>query len=369
MKICYIVDGLRCGGRERQMYEMVSGFIRAGYLDADNFVIFSLGLETDFYHQKFRELACEIILFRRRFSWDIFILKAMQRELKLRQVDIIHTFDLMSSFYAALLKKSTGIKFIDGSIRIAPAHIKRISKTWLLSRFCFSAAHIIIANSLAGLRSFAVRTKGRCIYNGLDFDRFTPKKSTACLENLTGEKNRFAIVMVANFTDKKDYDSLVAAACRLRERIPEAMFIGIGEGIHLEFYRKIIEINSLKNVYFTGVIDNVEECLSCMNIGVLTSTNSEGISNSIMEYMAAGKPVIATRGGGTAEIVVDGETGFLIPPLSPELLADRILDLYQDQRKAAAMGRKGRERILEKFSLQKMLLNYLNLYKELKGGI
>jgi glycosyltransferase involved in cell wall biosynthesis len=82
-----------------------------------------------------------------------------------------------------------------------------------------------------------------------------------------------------------------------------------------------------------------------------------------MEYMALGKAVIATGGGGTPEIVVDGETGFLIPPRSPEILAEKIIYLLENKDLCKSMGIKGRQRVLEEFSMKNMMEGHLDLYR------
>ena len=105
--------------------------------------------------------------------------------------------------------------------------------------------------------------------------------------------------------------------------------------------------------------------MNIFDIGVLLSNpdiHGEGISNSIMEYMALGKPVIASIGGGTSEIVLDGETGFLIEPKNPKQLAERIDYLLSNQTVAKKMGESGRKRIQQHFSLDKMVNETYNLY-------
>jgi glycosyltransferase involved in cell wall biosynthesis len=101
-----------------------------------------------------------------------------------------------------------------------------------------------------------------------------------------------------------------------------------------------------------------------MDIGVL-ATFTEGISNSVLEYMALGKPVVATSGGGTNEIVTDNETGFLVSPSNPKELADRLQVLLNDSKLCTKMGQSGKMRIHEIFSIEKMTGKYISEYKKL----
>src|SRR5438876_8916005 len=97
-------------------------------------------------------------------------------------------------------------------------------------------------------------------------------------------------------------------------------------------------------------------------VGVL-STFTEGISNSVMEYMALKKPVVATDGGGTRELVVEGETGFLVPPGKPEALAAKIEYLLDNPDDARRMGEAGAARLRCEFSIARMIEKTVNLYE------
>jgi glycosyltransferase involved in cell wall biosynthesis len=101
-----------------------------------------------------------------------------------------------------------------------------------------------------------------------------------------------------------------------------------------------------------------------MDIGVL-ATFTEGISNSILEYMALGKPVVATSGGGTNEIVIDLETGFLVDQSNPKEMADKLSILLDDSILRTKMGQKGKDRIHDTFSIEKMTGQYISEYKKL----
>ena len=103
-----------------------------------------------------------------------------------------------------------------------------------------------------------------------------------------------------------------------------------------------------------------------MNICDFTvlSTYTEGISNSIMESMALGIPVIATDGGGTPEIIIDGENGILIPPKSPQILAEKMTDLLNNSEKVEYLGKNAIRQIKENFSIDKMIDEFILLYKQ-----
>jgi glycosyltransferase involved in cell wall biosynthesis len=106
----------------------------------------------------------------------------------------------------------------------------------------------------------------------------------------------------------------------------------------------------------------VPDLLALSEICVLTS-DSEGFSNSILEYMAAGKPVVATDVGGATEAIIENETGFLVAPNDDEALAERLCRLFDDHMLCEKMGREGRRRVKERFSMQKQLDRTLAIYE------
>jgi glycosyltransferase involved in cell wall biosynthesis len=117
-------------------------------------------------------------------------------------------------------------------------------------------------------------------------------------------------------------------------------------------------------IRFLGERKEIEAIVAAMHIGVLC-TYTEGISNSVMEYMAAEKPVIVTDGGGSREIVVDGENGFLVPRSDPETLAARIELLLDDPALAGRMGKAGKEHLRRHFSLDQLVANTVRMYQQL----
>jgi glycosyltransferase involved in cell wall biosynthesis len=116
------------------------------------------------------------------------------------------------------------------------------------------------------------------------------------------------------------------------------------------------------HVQFLGRHKDVEKITSSFSIGVL-ATFTEGISNSIMEYMVMAKPVVATDCGGSRELVLEGKTGFLVPPQDPVALADRIAYLLDNPDEARRMGQAGKKHIEEHFSLKTMVDKTVDIYE------
>ncbi len=165
--------------------------------------------------------------------------------------------------------------------------------------------------------------------------------------------------MVAEFNKWKDYATFIKAAKIVTDKKSDVIFLAIGDGETFDKCRRLARSQS--RIHFIGSRKDIEEIVSFFTIGVL-STFREGISNSIMEYMALGKPVVATDGGGTNELVINCETGFLVPAKNPIALAEKIIYLLDNDDQAKAMGERGRQRIKNNFSLAVLAEKTISLY-------
>ena len=175
--------------------------------------------------------------------------------------------------------------------------------------------------------------------------------------------------MVSVFRQHKDYSSLITAAGNLTGERDDITFVCVGNGPDFEKTREMAK--SDPRIIFTGTRNDVESIVNIFDIGILLTDlekHGEGISNSIMEYMALGKPVIATDGGGTPELVSDGTAGFLIPDKSPGALREKIEYLLDHDEVRIRMGEAGKERIREDFTLDKMVEGHLSLYRRLTSN-
>ncbi len=149
--------------------------------------------------------------------------------------------------------------------------------------------------------------------------------------------------MVAEFSDYKDYPTYLRTAEIILERRNDVMFVAVGGGKHLEACKRMVA-PAADGIRFLGERKDIEAIVSAMHIGVLC-TYTEGISNSIMEYMAAEKPVVVTDCGGNREIVMEGESGFLVSRTQPEVLAQKIELLLDDSALARRMGEAGKRHL------------------------
>ena len=271
----------------------------------------------------------------------------------------------MPAVYAGPIARILNIKFINGMIADAPRKLSREQR--VRSAISFPFSDVIQANSHAGIKSYnAPERKAAVVHNGFDFKRIEGIRGKDEIREDLGIRTPKAVGMVALFKARKDYESLISAAGKILEERNDVSFICVGNGPNYDKIKGMAE--NRERIIFTGKRDDVESIINIFDIGVLLTDlekHGEGISNSIMEYMALGKPVIATRGGGTVELVIDGQTGFLIPQKSPDILVKKIRLLMDNEDLMIRMGEKGRQRIRNEFSLQSMVEKQISIYQKL----
>ena len=211
------------------------------------------------------------------------------------------------------------------------------------------------------------------IYNGIELEKVTRTDSArkAARTSLGMSEETPVIGMVANFWSVKRHDVLLQAMAKIRLIVPAVHCLLIGDGPLRAQMEKMAKQTGLDGaVSFLGSRADVSELLLALDVFVLTS-DSESFSNAIVEALAASLPVVATKCGGPEEIVVEGVTGFLVPPGQPLALAERILLLLKNPDLARQMGQAGRLRAAQYFTLEQMVAASELLFSQLlnKKGI
>jgi glycosyltransferase involved in cell wall biosynthesis len=174
--------------------------------------------------------------------------------------------------------------------------------------------------------------------------------------------------MVATFDERKDYRMLIGAAIPIVTERNNIRFVLVGNGNDFQNVKSLVPVSLLNRIIFLGKRNDVESIVNVFDAGILLTNakvHGEGISNSLIEYMALGKPVIATRGGGTDEVVLDNQNGFLIDPGNAGQLTEKIIFSMENKQAISKLGNEGREMIKRRFDLTIMTKNYFELYKSL----
>lgn len=276
--------------------------------------------------------------------------------------DVIHTWGFMTTFYAIPAKLRLKIPLISSMITVARREFSVLSLNNLFFKISCRFSDAIISNSKAGLHAFNVSSnKAKVIYNGVRLERFQQVFNSKEIRDSLGIKTTFIVVMVATFSRFKDYDLFLNVAREIYKSRKDITFLGVGGGPDLIRIKNRIDNENIENVVLTGRRSDIEQIIAASDIGLLC-TFSEGISNSIIEYMALGKPVIVTDlNGGSKELVINGETGFCTERDNFKVV-DLINKLIEDHDLRNLMGNRGKERIMRGFSIKRMGEEFVDLY-------
>ncbi len=203
--------------------------------------------------------------------------------------------------------------------------------------------------------------KLRVVPNGIDPAPFTRAPDPVLRTRLAGSPDRQLVFTAARLSPLKGLDVLLSAAAL----VPEARFVVAGEGPERAALEARAEaLGVAHRVHFLGARDDVPDLLAACDLFVLPS-RVEGLPLSVLEAMAAAKAVVATRIGGTDEVVIDGETGILVPPGDAAALASAIGTFLADPARARRAGEAGRDRLRARFTAQAMIDGVTAAYEEL----
>ena len=209
----------------------------------------------------------------------------------------------------------------------------------------------------------------RVIYNGIEPGAApTPADRLDARRRLAIVDDAFVVGACGRLDRVKDLATLLNAFAVVRSRVPHAMLVIVGGGAErMPLEQQVVSLGLQGAVRFTGHRDDVRRLLPAFDVFV-NSSISEGVSLTILEGMASSLPVVATRVGGTPEVVEDGVTGLLVPARSPDALAQAIGELANDPARTVAMGAAGRTRVEGTFNIDRMVDQYAGVYDALACG-
>lgn len=363
-RVLHIIDSLVAGGKERQLLELLKG-LRAESDIACELVIMS----NEVQYEAFWQLGVKTHFLPRAVRFDPSIFYRLFKVVRNFQPHVVHSWNSMCSVYGAPVAKLVGAKFVNGYVRAAPPDMNVRDRDYLRGRITTPLSDSVISNSVAGLSAYCVPYKrGRCIHNGFDQQRLEGIPRPEDIRRELGITTRHVVGMVASFTDKKDYDVFFRMARQVSAARDDVTFVTVGDGDHLKRFEAMTATDANLRIRLLGRRQAVESIVNMFTVGILTSNTSlhgEGIANAIMEYMALGKPVVATDCGGNRELVEEGETGYLIASGDTAALTRHVLSLLDNPVLAARLGEAGRSRIRDSFSLERMTQSYARLYRRL----
>jgi len=369
-KIVFLTDclaGLQ-GGAERQIYELATRVDQSRY----ECFIASLECTGSVPSNLLGNIGARLVTFPVKRIYGLSGIREGFRFfafLKREKIDILLTYHFSSDIWGAFWAHVAGVKAIVSNRRDmgfwrGQQHVRayRLLNHWV-------TRIIVVANAV---KDMVVREEEypaervEVIYNGIVVD-VQNAKTVPARQQLGLKEDELVIIQVGGLRPVKGHEFLLRAIAQIGADVPRFRLVLIGDGeLRHNLENLVKELHIEDRVAFLGNRPDARQLLEVADICVLPSL-SEGMSNAILEYMAAGKPVVATRVGGNPELVTDGLEGILVDKENVVQLKDAIVSLLQDPAKRKNMRDLGRAKIHEQFRMEKMIGKYEKLFNELTG--
>jgi glycosyltransferase involved in cell wall biosynthesis len=350
IRVAYVIDHLRVGGAQRHLLDVVRGLDRDRYaLEMWTAAAEPGDLATVFEREGVPVRSFGIsgtMLSARTLS----AVRRVARDFRARGVHVAHGYLFEGNFLAALVGRlaRTPVTLVSKRSLDRYGRLDRRLAAWLSNQL----ADKVTVNA-AAVRDVVV-----------EHERCTPSRIPAPPAPADDPRGNGPLVgMVGRLSWKKGYPIALEAAALLRERIPGLRFDIVGDGeqrAELEQRARALGLDG--TVRFLGQRRDVADLMRTFDCYVLSSV-IEGMPNALLEAMALGRPVVTTSAGGSAEIVVDGSSGLVVPPNDARALADAVERVLRDPALARRLAEQGERRVREQFSLDAMLRSFDQLYR------
>jgi len=368
VKIAFIIDSINSiAGTEKQLIQTMN------YLNRDNFDIKLICLRQpsatyEVKNENFEYIELDV---PKLFSLNCILnIIRLSKYLKNEKIDIVQTFFFDSTVFGVLASKVAGVKNIITSRR--DLGFWYTPTLLLILRFINLFTSKIIVNSLAVMKNVILLEKVPdnkiCVMpNCIDINLFINASTNNEIYNMLGVPEfDYKVGIVANLNRYvKRIDVFIRAVSEVLTKMNNVSFFIVGDGhlrAELEALAKLLDTNC--KIHFLGRKNEIQSIIKAWDIGILSS-DSEGFSNSILEYMASGLPVIATKSGGNDEIIVDGLNGYLVSPGDYHMMAEKIYDLLNNDIKRLSMSKNAIKIINDKYSLVRCIKDIETFYQVL----
>jgi glycosyltransferase involved in cell wall biosynthesis len=303
--------------------------------------------------------------------WDLRGLLRLTRFLSGSRYTLVHTHTTKPGVVGTLAARRAAIPAVMHTVHLFPFH----EETGRVVTAAYVAAERVAARWCDRIvtfqRDWALRvgigspTKVISIPNGVPTERAQSKRSRADVRAELGVGDGFMVLSTGRLAEQKGLEYLIRAAALLRGHLPEARIVLAGDGPLRETLSRLVsDLRLEETVSVLGHRSDVGDLLAASDLVALPSL-WEGLSISLLEAMAAGKPVVTTSIGSNREVTNDGETAALVPPKDPESLAEVIRSLAADRTRLEELGSRGQQVQRERYGLPRMLDAYMDEYDHL----
>ena len=364
ISICFMIDRLILAGTETQVLRLIEN------LDRDRFrPCLALLDGTSDSSQSLEPESCPLVRLgvkKIRSPQGARAAVRLARFLRENRVEILQVYFPDSTFLGLAAGRMAGVKHY---IRNRRNLGYKLSKFEMFLGRLYSKTSLLTATNSEACRAAVIEQEAAkpdsviVIPNGVDLDSFV--KLEPPRKEITQAESAPKIGMVANLRPVKDPKTLVTAAIELQKEFPDLQLEIAGEGELRGELTQLITDAGLQNQFrLIGRLDDVPEFLQTLDVAVLSST-SEGLSNSVIEYMGAARPIVATAVGGNAELIESERSGLLVSPGNVEQLISSIRKMLVDREFAVRCGLAARERALANYSLQRQTEHFESLWSEI----
>jgi glycosyltransferase involved in cell wall biosynthesis len=357
--LLHVVDSFDAGGTERQQAELIKRLPRDRYTQ----VVAAMNKRGPFLPDV-EACGAEVIEFPFTSFCNSNALRQMRRLaalIKERDIQIVHCHNFYANIFGSAAAKIAGTAKLVTSRRDLGNTISFAQRC--AQRITFAASDAIVANSEMVKHQLMrnERVPGariHRIYNGIDTEIFAPQERSGKLAQALGiPENATVVGMVGNLNKWKGHRDFLQAAAEVIKERSDVCFLLVGEGPERESLQTFAENHGVADVtVFAGPREDIPNVLALMDVFVLSSPK-EGLPNAVIEAMACSLPVVATKAGGTVELIDEGTTGFVVPLRDTATMAEKILALINDPQTAAEMGAAARRKALDEFSTAQLIQN------------
>jgi glycosyltransferase involved in cell wall biosynthesis len=302
---------------------------------------------------------------RMRGPWHLSAVRRLARLVRQREIDVVHTHSSVDAWIGGMAARVAGVPVVRSRHVSIPIR-GRFNPVygWLADRIITSGEairRIVVAGGVAPAKVLAIPA-------GVDLAEFSPRPPAETVRKEFGD-GRPIIGSVAMFRGSKGHDHLLEAFRLVRADWPRARLLLVGDGLRRHWAEGIAAANGLADaVDFTGFRHDVADLLRLMDCFVLASTRTEGVPASLLQAIAVGTPVVASRVGGIPEVIAGGETGLLVEPGQPVALAEAIRAVVTEPDLARRRADAARLIVESRFGHTKAVDRLLALYRELAAG-
>jgi glycosyltransferase involved in cell wall biosynthesis len=373
VRLLKVVPTFMCGGTENQFmalgrsldpnrFELEFACLRRWGAFADEIVARHIPL-----------IECNVTSFRS--------LSALRQQVRLaryvteRRIDVVHTYSFYGNVFAVPPARLAGVPVVIASIRDRAPYLTPMQKR--AQRWACQFADCILVNA-AAVKEWLIgegydAAKIVIIPNGVELSRFDRVDEGSPFRGLGIPEGAPVVLVVSRLNPLKGIESFLQAAALVAPDFPTVRFVVAGDTNPNErqYWSTLtsltVRLGLTERLIFAGLRRDVPQLLSAATVSVMPSLN-EALSNVVLESMAAGAPIVATRVGGSPEAISDGVNGLLVPPGDPRAMASAIAALLRDQSRARRLGDAARQSIHERFSMERMASATAQLYEALLDG-